>query len=508
MQEEITFSINFTVCSSDADCLAGYESSLRIAYKAGNCVFYDEITETEKLALVLNPKDVTCYNGNDGAVETQVTGGTMPYSFLWNTGSTMSGIQNLPAGIYSVTVTDSMGNSVEKSVEVMQPETSLNMGAEILNASCNASDGGVNLTVTGGTPPYHFRWNNGDTTQNLTDVPKGSYIVTLTDDAGCGMSKSVKVDENSTLAAQLSPNYLQCYQQGHGEITAEVTGGTAPYDYQWSNGDTGQDISGVNSGLYNLTVTDAMGCSVTKSAYVGIRTLSVSTTVNSPTCSGGDDGELSVTNVGYGTAPFNYLWNTGDTTATVSGLESGKYIVTVTDSFGCSVTRSITVSDRPELSLSYSVSPRNCMTDSTAELSFIGSGGNGDFEFYLGDSLITSPATLPGNGDYEIVMRDGTGCELTKTITIASSGPITVIPSITQPSCTGLQTGYAVFTATGGTSPYTYKWSDGTTTSSETNLLPGNYSVDVVDANGCFSSTSFTISSIPTVTAEINEPGR
>ena len=155
----------------------------------------------------------------------------------------------------------------------------------------------------------------------------------------------------------------------------------------------------MNSGLYNLTVTDAAGCSKTKSAYVGIRSLSISTLVTNPACAGGNDGELSITSVHYGTAPFTYLWDTGDTTASITGLASGKYVVTVKDSAGCSIKKSLNISDRMPLSVSYSVSPRDCSTDSDAGVAFHGTGGGGAYEFYLGDSLVSSPLILPGTGD-------------------------------------------------------------------------------------------------------------
>ncbi len=144
--------------------------------------------------------------------------------------------------------------------------------------------------------------------------------------------------------------------------------------------------------------------------------------------------------------------------------------------------------------------------DSDAEIFFTGSGGSGTYEFYFGDSLVSSPLVLPGNGDYEIRMEDALGCEITKNIHIAASENISIVSSIIQPSCSGIQSGYAVFTASGGLSPYDYSWSDGGTGSSRNSLPPGDYSIDVTDANGCLTSKSFTINGIASVTAEIEAP--
>ena len=524
-----TFLVSFTLCSDDPECLDAYSSSITVAYKASNCIFTeiltdfgddgsddssddssgdssDDVIDDTGLDIILSPENVTCYNGNDGAVYAEVSGGIEPYQYSWSNGSTSQNIEKLLAGTYSLIVTDSEGNSAEKSAEVLQPESPVTIEALVNPASCTSADGSIDITVTGGTKPYTFWWSNGDTTMNLSNAKKGSYIFSVTDALGCRTTRSFTITDNSTLDVSLTPNYLECYEEGQGEVISTVTGGTVPYSYSWSNEDTTEDISGVNSGLYNLTVTDAEGCTRTKSAYIGIRDLSISASIKNPDCYGGDNGEIEISGVSYGTPPYTYYWSTGDTTARITGLASGRYEVTVSDSMGCSTSRYFNVSDPPEISLSYSISPRDCSTDSDAEVFIEATGGSGSYEFFLGDSLISSPVILPGSGDYDIMIRDSNGCESIETIHIESPENINVIKSITQPSCEGLSAGVAVLSASGGTSPYVYSWSDGYSESSRTNLMPGEYFVDVSDVNGCTTSTSFTIDSLNDVVAEIYPP--
>lgn len=513
-----TVFVSYTVCSYDSLCLEEIEEDIKLAYKAGTCVFPDEIPDgipgdttggtpgDTELGLSLLPKNVICLDGSDGAIYSEVNGGVEPYSYLWNNGNSDPELLNIPAGTYSLTVTDAAGNTIEGTAEVKQPDSPVSITGEIIPASCTASDGNINVTMSGGTAPYTFSWSNGDTIQNLTAIPKGNYSLSVTDALGCTSSKAFTIGENSDLSLVLTPNYLECYQEGEGEITSEVSGGTEPYSYSWSNYGTGPEISGLHSGLYNLTVTDAQGCTETQSAFIGIRDLVISASIKNPACFEGQDGEISIANVIYGTDPFTYLWGTGDTTATISGLSSGRYEVTVTDSMGCSTTKTLSVTEPRELSFSYSVSPRDCNENSVAEVILSGSGGSGIYEYYLADSLIDPTIVLPGNGDYEIYMRDIKDCETTQTIHIESSTDLSIVSSILQPSCMGLKAGYASFTVNGGAAPYIYTWPDGSGGSTKMDLEPGDYTVDATDANGCQVSSSFSIDSINDVIVQLEDP--
>jgi len=295
-----TFYISYRVCSPDPLCLSELKSGFTIAYKAGNCVFTEEIsnTTTSSIDLKLFSRDVSCFGGNDGAVYSVITGEEEPFSYQWSNGSTGTELLNVSAGSYTLVLTDAAGNSVKKTAVVGQPELPLNIGAEIINASCKLYDGGINISVSGGTEPYSFRWNTGDTAQHLSNAGQGTYNFMVIDAMGCSVSKNFSIVEDTDLELSLTPNYLECYQEGQGEIQSTVNGGTEPYTYSWSNGETSANISGVNSGLYNLTVTDSEGCSKTKSAYIGLRDLSISASIQHPTCYGEDEWIFVIVIVG------------------------------------------------------------------------------------------------------------------------------------------------------------------------------------------------------------------
>ncbi len=501
------FTVEYSVCSDEEDCLQSILDKITVAYKAGTCIFYQDIKNQNKLTASLTQDNISCYGGNNGAIYTDVNGGTPPYSYVWSNGSSTQNISGLRFGEYEVTITDDTGESINLSTELIQPESPITIEGDITNASCNNNDGAIDITVSGGTPPYSYVWTGDKTTEDLNNTYAGTYSIRVFDSVGCTKSASYTVTENSDLELTVTPNYLHCHQEGGGEITSSVSGGTEPYQYMWSNNDTTANISSVNSGSYSLTVTDVNGCSTTKSTYIGISSMSLSTSVVNPSCNGGDDGQISISNIYYGTEPYIYLWDTGDTTAVLSNISAGRYRVTVTDSNGCQVTRTINLADRQPLDITYSIATHNCESNEDITINLSGSGGQKPYHFYYDETEISSSFAVNSEGDYEITMKDALGCETTETITISNSETILNInANISQPSCGGASTGAAEIYATGGTSPYQFNWSDGSTSQNRDNLAPGEYQVEAIDANGCYSSTSITITEAKAIKAAITEP--
>ncbi|WP_460504379.1 SprB repeat-containing protein, partial [Hymenobacter agri] len=172
-------------------------------------------------------------------------------------------------GTYSVTVTDANGCTASCSATVggnpaMRPSITVTAAT-----CCASSSGSIDLTVAGGTAPYSYRWSNGATTQDLTNVAAGTYTVTITDALGCTATASGTVTQPAALALSTTLTSPSCCNGSSGSIDLTVAGGTAPYTYQWSNGATTQDVSGIGAGTYSVTVTDANGCTASCSATVG-----------------------------------------------------------------------------------------------------------------------------------------------------------------------------------------------------------------------------------------------
>jgi len=214
--------------------------------------------------------DVSCYNGSNGAINVTVSGGTLPITYAWSNGATTEDLTGLPAGDYEVVVTDSNGYSQNATFTVTQP-TEIAKTESITNTTyACSSDGAINITPSGATPPYTFSWSNGGSSEDKTGLAKGNYTVTISDSRSCQKSFTMTVSGPANLALSFTPTNVNTYDATNGSIDATVTGGTAPYAYAWCNTEVTQDITNKKAGPYSLTVTDVGGCTVSGSSVIGV----------------------------------------------------------------------------------------------------------------------------------------------------------------------------------------------------------------------------------------------
>ncbi|MBK9461014.1 MAG: SprB repeat-containing protein [Sphingobacteriales bacterium] len=316
---------------------------------------------------------VKCFGGSDGGVDLSPTGGTPGYTYLWSNNATTQDLSNVSSGTYSVTITDANNCQTTVSATVSQPTTALGASSSTTAVSCfGGSDGGVDLSPTGGTPGYTYLWSNNATTQDLSNVSSDTYSVTITDANNCQTTVSATVSQPTTaLGASSSTTAVKCFGGSDGGVDLSPTGGTPGYTYLWSNNATTQDLSNVATGTYSVTITDANNCQTTVSATVSQPALALdaSSSTTAVSCFGGSDGGVDLSPTG-GTPGYTYLWSNNATTQDLSNVATGTYSVTITDANNCQTTVSATVS-QPTTALGASSS-------TTAVKCFGGSDGGVD----------------------------------------------------------------------------------------------------------------------------------
>ena len=244
----------------------------------GTCTASATAVVHPKLKLVMSKTNVTCNGGADGTATATVTDGTPDYSYLWENGETTAEITGLSTGTYRVTIADQLGCTRSGSVSVGQP-AAIGISGQVQAVTCNgAANGVINVTLNNGVAPFTYLWSDGGDTEDRTDLPAGTYALTVTDDNGCTRAKSFTVTQPSALTLSFSYKNVSCNGAANGEITASAAGGVKyptsntcngeRYCYTWSNGANTRKITELVPGVYGLTVTDANGCSIEGSVTI------------------------------------------------------------------------------------------------------------------------------------------------------------------------------------------------------------------------------------------------
>ncbi len=483
--------------------LVAFWSSPSVAFAKNNTE--EAAKTTTAISLSFAVTNVTCNGGANGALTVTASGGTGPYTYQWSNGKTTATITGLTAGFYTVVVMDATGAMATDQKEVQQP-TALGSGAaQVQGQLCQFQANGIaQVWGYGGTPPYTYKWSNGQTAIQATGLAFGSYTVTVTDANNCTSASSVTIDNNTAEGIWIMLNNAQVCGGGTATLHAGAMSGVPPYTYQWSpGGQTTQDIT-VGPGTYTVTIGDQTGCSGVKTATVtSVPGVNATASATNAGC-GGSTGSATA-NASGGSGSYSYKWNTGATSQTITNLAPGTYTVTVSDNnaSGCTAVASATVQGGGSgLNVNATVNSNANCANTGGSATASATGGTGSFTYKWNTGATTATISNLGSGTYTVTVTDGAGCTGSASTTVnQTGGPTGSATANSSATCT--TGGSATASGSGGTSPYTYKWDNGQTTATATNLAVGTHSVTITDAAGCTATASVNItgSTNPTVSA-------
>lgn len=410
---------------------------------------------------------------------------------------------NFPVGITTQTFeyTDASGNTGACSFEVSVANAPA-FAATLSDVTCaGACDGAVNLTVSGGLQPITIVWSNGGDGTNLC---AGNYSVSVTDAGGCGDVLNFTVSEPAALAITTTFTNPTCPSDQSGSIQAVVTGGTGSYDYDWSNGGTTANLTGLGAGTYTLSVTDFNGCSLTETITLSAHdTEQPVLSLQNATVSLNANGSVTLTPALFDAGSTDNCgitnWTVSPTSFSCGNLGNQTVTLTATDASGNSTsgTATVTVVDdiAPAINCPANVAISYCNPTGTFTLPTVTDNCT------LNPALLIQTSGLPSGSDFPagVTMQgfsytDPSGNTATCSFTVTVSGAATVTPSSTNVTCNGVCNGTASVAITGGLSPFNVVWSNGATGLTASNLCAGAYEASVTDGAGCLQTLSFTIS--------------
>lgn len=452
------------------------------------------VTGANNPTVTVTPQNVVCNGGNNGSASASIASSNPPYTYNWSNGQTTSAITGLSPGFYSVTVTDGTGCSGTQSFTITQP-AAITSGIMASMTNCGMSTGQGFMGTSGGNPPFTYLWSNGQTTSSATGLAAGNYTCVATDAGGCTTTATVTIfNANGPAGSIASQTPATCSGASNGTATGTATGGSAPYTFIWSNGQTTTTVTGLAAGTYSCIVADAGGCTNVMNVTI-VNGAGPSALINSstqPSCFGGNDGTATASASG-GTAPYSYLWNNGQSSATATSLSAGTYSVTLTDAGGCTAQQSITIGQPSAITLLTTSTPAACgMSNGTANA--IASGGSPTFSYSWISGPVGPNITGLAAGTYTVLVADSKGCTQTQSVTVASlPGPTASIGSDVT-----IQTGTSTTLSVSGGVSYSWYPSGGLSSSTVANPVATpsattQFCVYVMDAGGCADSACMTV---------------
>ena len=507
----------FNATTEDVSSLTAGSYTVTVTFTGGTTQTATfTVTAPTAISATSSVTPVTCFGGQDGAITLNPTGGTAPLTFAWTGPSSFTSTAQSPAslgaGSYTVVISDANGCSfTPPAITVAQPNAiSIPTNQVTITNTCfGQTSGAITINPTGGTPGYTYAWTGPNgfaaATKDITGLAAGSYTVTVTDSKGCTFVSSPAYTVQSAASALdvtlVSSQNVSCSGNCNGQITINVTGGTPLYSYSWRNTATNALVSNAKNptnlcpGTYNVTVTDAAGCTDVLASAVTITqmssTLAVTNTQTNVTCPGASTGAINLTVTGANGAT-TFAWSpTLPAVEDPIGISAGTYTATVTDANGCTVaTQPITITQPQPITIGTpQVNNVSCFGGGNGGIVITPAGGNGaPYNVnWINTPLSGQAISNLSGGFYTPVVSDALGCTAAfSPIQVTEpTQPITLDTNVVGQN--GSQLGSIDLIVTGGTPSYLYVWSTTPNVFTEdlTNQPAGTYTVTVTDANGC-----------------------
>ena len=486
---------------------------------AGGCTAEFTYTISEPTEILISTdlrRDINCYNSENGEIAVTVIGGISPYNYTWTKDglpfATTKNISNLDQGVYALLVTDANGWGIKTASYIISEPKPLVVTLQNQQNVLNYGDstGTVTINVLGGTPieinpgvfDYTYYWtgpagftSNG---KNLTGIPAGKYHLTVTDANACSQIFNVEISQPQELTIEVTTKPMTCYSVNDASISLHITGGTQPFQIKWSNLGSGTIQENLSAGDYSVTVIDANNFRKTVNINIPEANFSIHPVTKNVTCFGAHDGSISL-NISGGLNPISLVWDDNPTAGNQRNqLGPGIYTVTLHDGAPCNIKESFLISEPSKIEiLARVINALECDNPNSGSINLTVSGGTPPYSYNWSTGESRAILTNLNQGKYFVIVSDSKGCTNSAQFEIIRQIPLSVsVTSENDLNC-NIKKFAKRFTAhvTGGISPYQFRWSKGSVSGANNEIMEINQSsivdLQVTDSLGCTLNYSF-----------------
>ncbi len=441
---------------------------------------------------------VTCNGGSNGSATVFVLGGIPPYTYQWNVSppnAVGNSINNVAAGTYTLSITDATNCTAVRTVIITEPVGMILQLSQQPTFCYHSCDGAVSVdTIIGGVPTYNYSWSNGYVLRRFDNQCAGIYTVTVSDFNSCTKSATITITQPDTLLINLTAMAAANCTNADGSASVTATGGNGGYIYYWDNTNPNATATNLTSGMHSVLVTDTKGCKRRDSIFINTSPAIIGsitpTSIEEAKCFGTCTGQITVTTITNGVAPYSFLWSNGDTQITADSLcASNRYTVTVTDAVGCTATTFADMTERPELQITPTTTNVRCFQEANGRVNTNITGGTAPYSFLWSNARANDSLLNIRAGIYTLRVTDFNNCVITSTVTVTEPPLLTArIDNLNPILCSGERTGNLTAIVTGGSPDYMYQYTGQPFASVVPNLANiggGNYNVTVTDTHNC-----------------------
>ena len=465
----------------------------------------------------VSAKNVSCFGDNNGEISINVNGGTPPYKYVWtkdgNPFATTANISNLTPGTYTVSVTDSKNCGPKtRSYTITQPQP---IAITLLNKKdlkCFGDAlGAISVQVVGGTLKekspgvfdYDYTWTGPggftNSTKDISNLKAGAYILTVTDSMNCTKQFTATITQPTEIKIALTVKQVSCFGANDGTIKIDLSGGTAPYQIEWSNFAQGTFLPDLGPGTYTVKITDANNCTAVKDIVIDETPFSIRPVVKHISCFGAQDGSITL-NVTGTPSLVTLKWDDNPTAgATRNRLKAGTYTVRLSDG-SCSITRSFTIVEPLAINVAANVTDAfDCNNPNSGSINLVVSGGTQPYKYDWSNGATTKDLSNISAGTYLLNITDNNGCTFNKEFEIKRPQPLTLSVNAKPDFNCVTRVLKIIYTAqaSGGVPPYSFVWSSGSVSGAYKEIMEttqsGIVTLQVTDKLGCRTGYSFTV---------------